>query len=155
VTLKFMELRVPPVLVVSVIALLMWLFSQFYYVVRIKFDHQLTIGVICGLFGVILILCGVVRFRKNNTTVNPMTPAQTSLLVTNGIYRFTRNPMYLGMLFVLIGWAMALFTFSSWLFIPVFIWYMNQFQIKPEEQMLRKQFGQTYEAYLARVRRWI
>ena len=84
-----------------------------------------------------------------------MKPEGTSSLVTSGIYRFTRNPMYVGLLFVLIAWAVFLST--PWLVIGpfVFVLYMNRFQIEPEERVLFRLFGTAFATYKGAVRRWL
>ena len=97
----------------------------------------------------------VLSFRRAHTTVNPMQPSSASSLVTSGIYRYTRNPMYLGMLFVLVGWALYLANVLVFLFLPAFILYMNRFQIEPEERAMTALFGQEFLEYASRVRRWI
>jgi protein-S-isoprenylcysteine O-methyltransferase Ste14 len=100
-------------------------------------------------------LAGVISFRRAKTTVNPMKPGTTSSLVTTGIYRITRNPMYVGVLFVLVAWAV--FLSSVWAFVGplVFVLYINRFQIAPEERVLSAMFGTAYSNYLAKVRRWL
>ncbi|HEV8366930.1 MAG TPA: isoprenylcysteine carboxylmethyltransferase family protein, partial [Pyrinomonadaceae bacterium] len=75
--------------------------------------------------------------------------------VSTGVYRFTRNPMYLGLLLTLLGWAAFLSNPASLLFVPIFVLYINRFQIKPEEQVLSSLFGAEYMAYKSRVRRWL
>ena len=105
--------------------------------------------------GVTIAAIAVAGFRKAQTTINPTTPEASSAIVSTGIYRVTRNPMYLGILVALIAWAVHLGNVVS-AFIPIaFIVYMNRFQIAPEERALRKRFGEPYEAYLRSVRRWL
>ena len=84
-----------------------------------------------------------------------MRPDSTSSLVVSGIYKYTRNPMYLGFLLVLLGWATFLSNITALALLPVFVVYMNRFQIGPEERALGSLFAQEYKAYHARVRRWI
>ncbi|MCE2573820.1 methyltransferase family protein [Motilimonas eburnea] len=107
------------------------------------------------LLGLIFGLSGVGLFRRFNTTVNPINPEQASTLVTSGIYRFSRNPMYLGLLFCLLAWASYLGALTAFLVAPLFVIYMNLFQIIPEEQVLTRLFGESYQAYCRRVRRWL
>jgi len=110
-----------------------------------------------GLFlaGSAVIAAGVLAFRAAQTTVDPTRPGNASAVVTSGIYRLTRNPMYLGMLLVLIGWAVFLSNLVAAAVTPLFILYMNRFQIAPEERFLHEKFGVPYEAYLRAVRRWL
>ncbi len=107
------------------------------------------------LLGVVVCLAGVLAFRIAQTTVDPMHPSAASSLVQGGIYRLTRNPMYLGFLLMLVGWALHVATLSALIVLPAFAMYMTVFQIQPEERALRARFGPTFDAYMARVRRWI
>jgi protein-S-isoprenylcysteine O-methyltransferase Ste14 len=97
----------------------------------------------------------LVRFRRAKTTVNPLKPEQASALVVGGIYRWTRNPMYLGMLLLLVGWAFILSSWAALAILPLFVIYLNRFQIGPEERALRARFGAEFDHYRERVRRWL
>ena len=105
--------------------------------------------------GGFIALLGVVAFSRAGTTVNPMKPGSSSSLVVTGIYSVTRNPMYLGVLLVLLAWAINLASALTVLFLPGFVWYMGRYQIEPEERALASLFGSAFTAYAARVRRWI
>lgn len=105
--------------------------------------------------GVAIALAGVVEFRRRRTTVNPHSPGNASAVVTGGIYRWTRNPMYLGILLVLAAWALYLGHAAAALALPAFVAYMNRFQIVPEERILTAKFGPDFARYLRSVRRWI
>ena len=96
-----------------------------------------------------------VSFRRAKTIVNPTKPDATSSLVVSGIYKYTRNPMYMGFVLVLLGWAAFLSNLSAMALVPVFIVYMNRFQIQPEERVLSSLFPHEYPAYRAKVRRWV
>lgn len=87
--------------------------------------------------------------------MNPLNPAAATTLVESGIYRYSRNPMYLGLLFVLLGWAAFLGNAFAVLILPGFVWYMNYFQIIPEEKALLERFGSAFSAYSKKVRRWL
>lgn len=117
---------------------------------------------VLGLLGLSLLVTGiaidlaaVANFIKRKTTVNPYTPHKSRQLVTSGLYRITRNPMYLGMLLSLTGVALYLGSLSGFVMLPIFIILMNEFQIKAEERVLAVLFGSEYREYCARVRRWI
>jgi protein-S-isoprenylcysteine O-methyltransferase Ste14 len=97
----------------------------------------------------------MVAFRRARTTISPVKASAASSLVTTGVYRFTRNPMYLGLLLTLLAWAAFLFNPVALLFVPIFVLYINRFQIKPEERTLSALFGGEYGAYQERVRRWL
>jgi protein-S-isoprenylcysteine O-methyltransferase Ste14 len=108
-----------------------------------------------GTIGVLLDATALVHFLQRRTTINPLKPASASTLVTGGIYRFTRNPMYLGLATLLLAWAIYLGSLAALAALPLFILYMNRFQIAPEERALEARFGAEYIAYRARVRRWL
>ena len=84
-----------------------------------------------------------------------MTPESSSALVSGGVYRFTRNPMYLAMLCVLIGWALVVSNVAALVMLPLFVAYLNRFQIRPEERALHARFGAEFERYRDSVRRWL
>jgi protein-S-isoprenylcysteine O-methyltransferase Ste14 len=105
--------------------------------------------------GVAIIVAGFLAFRQAKTTVNPLTPQATTAIVTSGIYRFSRNPMYLGFLVVLTGWAMYLSNLLAFAFLPLFVLYINRFQIVPEERALYAKFSHVFTAYKRSVRRWV
>ena len=99
-------------------------------------------------------LAGILTFRRMKTTVNPLTPEATTTMVTSGIYRFTRNPMYLGFLFGLAGWAIDLSNLLAFAFLPLFVWYMNRFQILPEDEPWPP-IPKAFTRYKRSVRRWL
>ena len=107
------------------------------------------------VIGIAIAGMGVFSFSRAKTTVNPMKPDSSSTLVVSGIYRLTRNPMYLGILLLLIGWGIFLSNALAFLVLPGFILYMNRFQIEPEERALTRLFGQAFVTYRSQVRRWI
>ena len=95
------------------------------------------------------------KFAKTKTTVDPTKPSKTSSLVISGIYRITRNPMYLGMLFLIISFTFYKLSLAGAIVIPFFIFYINKYQIEPEEYEMRKKFGENFEDYCKKVDRWI
>ncbi len=107
------------------------------------------------LAGLLTAAAGVFEFYRARTTVNPLTPDAASTLVADGVYQLTRNPMYLGFAFMLLGLAIALSNLPAALAVPAYVAYMNRLQILPEERAMRALFGSEFEAYAARVRRWL
>jgi protein-S-isoprenylcysteine O-methyltransferase Ste14 len=105
--------------------------------------------------GVAVAVAALMRFRQAGTSVDPMDLTKTSRLVTEGIFRVTRNPMYLGLSLLLSGWALWLGSASPWLVPPLFVIVVTIVQIIPEEQVLGRLFGEPYFAYQRRVARWI
>jgi len=154
-SMRFLELKVPPPIVALFMAGLSWLASRAAPTLRFVLPHRNAIVLASLVAGVCVSVLGVAGFRRARTTLNPLKPEKSSALVTSGIYRYTRNPMYLGLLLVLFGWAFFLSNALAFLFLPAFILYMNRFQIEPEERVLASVFGQEFTAYLSKVRRWL
>jgi len=152
--MRVLELKVPPAAVVLFMAALMWLVSWALPTFGFVFPARGLFAVSFAGAGVVTSSLGVVSFRRARTTVNPMRPDSSSSLVLSGVYTFTRNPMYLGFLLALLGWGTCLSNALAFLFLPAFIFYMNRFQIEPEERALASLFGREFVAYKSRVRRW-
>ena len=151
-----LELRVPPVLVVVACALIMWLIARALGPSPLRTDARLAVAATFALLGIALALAGIREFRAARTTVNPLQPEQATAMVTGGVYRRTRNPMYLGMLCLLAAWGACLGRLTPFAVgLPAFVLYMNRFQIGPEERALERGFGPAFRDYAARVRRWI
>ena len=153
--LHVFELKIPPAVLVAFTGALMWMASAATPATAFVIPGRSWGAAIVMLTGVIISGLGVAAFRRARTTVNPMKPGSASALVDGGIYRLTRNPMYLGFLVVLLGWAIFLSNIVAFLLLPAFVCYMNRFQIEPEEKALVALFGQTFIAYKTRVRRWL
>ena len=133
----------------------MWGLSLFTPVLDVSmFDRAMAALVVASIGGVFAIT-GVAGFRRAQTTLNPTKPQTTSSLVTAGIYQYTRNPMYVGLLFVIVGWAAFLSSLWALLGPLAFALYITRFQILPEERVLTSLFGAEYAAYQSRVRRWL
>jgi len=149
-----LELKVPPLALVFLFGAVMWLASA-YSAFALSLPWRATFALIVFIVGFAIVLAGVVAFRRAKTTVNPLTPEATTAMVISGIYRFTRNPMYLGFLLVLAGWAMYLSNLLALALLPLFVWYMNRFQIVPEERVLSAKFPDAFTVYKRSVRRWL
>ena len=150
-----LALKVPPVAQVIITAAAMYGVSKMVPALTFSLNGSTALAVGLGVMGMSLGVMGVTQFRKAQTTPNPQALEKVSSLVTSGIYRYSRNPMYLGLVLILLGWAFYLSHFLAFVLLPVFILYMTRFQIQPEEQMMARTFGKTYQAYLNKVRRWI
>ena len=150
-----LELKIPPVLITSLFALLMWLVSRLTPAIPISPELKITFLLLFTGLGAYVGLAAVASFRKANTTVNPLTPESISSLVVSGIFRLSRNPMYLALLLALTGWGLYLANLLSLLLTTGFIFYMNRFQIQPEERALEEIFGSEFNDYKKQVRRWI
>jgi protein-S-isoprenylcysteine O-methyltransferase Ste14 len=103
--------------------------------------------------GVLLAVSAAYLFRRAGTTPNPSKP--TSALVIRGPYRFTRNPMYVGMTTLYLGGTLLLNDPWPLAFLPGVIALLQSYVIGREEAYLERKFGDEYRAYKARVRRWI
>ncbi|MDN6860269.1 isoprenylcysteine carboxylmethyltransferase family protein [Pseudomonas sp. CAN2814] len=149
--MAWLEHRIPPPLVAFVTAVLMWLAVR-------PIDppgNRLWLALLVVLAGVAVCLAGVASFRRARTTVNPLKPESASSLVVAGIYRHTRNPMYLGFAIILLGWCVFLGSALAVIGVAAFVLYIGRFQIRPEERALRELFGAEFEAFCGRVRRWV
>jgi protein-S-isoprenylcysteine O-methyltransferase Ste14 len=150
-----LELKIPPPAVLILSGALMWLAA--WMVPKLGFllpGHSYVAGGI-ALVGAVVSFAGFATFRRAKTTVNPRKPETSSSLVISGIYRLTRNPMYLGLLLILLGWAAYLSNALAFALVPGFVLYINRYQVGPEERALASRFGPEFAAYKARVRRWI
>ena len=150
-----LQLRIPPLAVVALAGGLGWITARIVPGLSFEFSGRAEVAATLGLLGVACSVLGVAAFRLARTTVNPTTPDATTALVVSGIYRVTRNPMYLGFLLLLLAEMVWLANPVALLVAPAFVLYLNRFQIAPEEIALRSRFGAEFNAYAAQVRRWI
>ena len=150
-----LELKIPPLVVLLITALLMWLLARVTPQLIMLYSPRVAVALILASLGAAIIGAGVVEFIKSSTTVNPHAPETSARVVTTGIYRFTRNPMYAGMFLILLGWATYLANAAAATLPFVFAIYISRYQIHPEERILLARFGHEYEAYLGAVRRWV
>jgi protein-S-isoprenylcysteine O-methyltransferase Ste14 len=111
------------------------------------------VGLVPVVAGLVLGIAGDAQFKKRGTTVKPF--QRSSALVTDGVFRVSRHPMYLGMVCVLVGMGIGLSSLTPLLVIPAFAWWMNAAFVIPEERSMEEQFGDAYRAYRSRVRRWL
>jgi protein-S-isoprenylcysteine O-methyltransferase Ste14 len=149
--LKALETLIPPPLVTLIFAIGIYVMAQSPTPSKLR----TAIAIILAAIALVIVLAGVLAFFRARTTVNPMRPIRASSLVTSGIYRFTRNPMYLGDAILLSAWAIYLGDVFMLICLPLLMEYLNQFQIRPEERQLAEKFGSAYQDYCAKVRRWI
>ena len=150
-----LELKIIPVIQVAIAALIMFIIAK---ILPVSSGLLAVKWFIWGLFitvGLLFGLAGIISFRFAKTTVNPETPEKASTLVQTGIYKITRNPMYVGLVCLLIAWAALLGSVYSLSVIVIFVFYMSRFQILPEERALIEIFGDQYIDYCLKVRRWL
>ncbi|MFC6671154.1 methyltransferase family protein [Marinobacterium aestuariivivens] len=150
-----MERKIPPLILVLLWLLCMGVLSALLPSPSLVFEGHIGLAVLLGMAGFAVALTGVLHFRRAGTTLNPVAPEDASALVTSGIYRYSRNPMYLGFLLWLAAAAVWLAHLAAFALLPVFVLYLNRFQIEPEERALGRIFGESFADYCRRVRRWI
>ena len=153
--MKRLELKIPPVGVFLLCAVGMWIIPFQIPLIDFFFLYRLPFSLLLIMAGGIFAVAGIFAFLRGQTTLNPIKPEAASTIITHGIYRFSRNPMYVGLLFVLTAWAVWLNNLLAFLFLPAFVLYMNRFQILPEERALQYKFGSEFNAYMMSVRRWL
>lgn len=151
----WLEHRIPPPLVCAIAAAGMWAVARATPVIAIDSNVRWAIVAALGLFSLLVAGLGVAAFSRARTTIDPVQIEAASALVTGGIYRWTRNPMYVGLTALLLAWAVYLAAPLALLGPLAFALFIGRFQIIPEERMLRAKFGRAYEEYLGRVRRWL
>lgn len=145
----------PPLLMVALCIGAMWALVDMAPALSIGFSGQGLIGTFLVAAGLGVNINAMIAFAKADTTVNPVDPAKTSKLVTDGLFSQTRNPIYLAMAMVLLGVCVLFGNLVNLAVVAFFVWYITSFQITREEEALKKSFGREYEDYCKKVRRWI
>jgi len=147
--------RLPPALLLVIFAVIGWGLASVFPGLDYDGISGCVLGIICIGFGGILLAVSVGAFRVARTTVNPLAPEKAQTLVKVGLYRLSRNPMYLAMALALFGVAFLLANIASFAAPIVFVGLMTEFQIKPEERALKEKFGEEFITYCRQTRRWI
>ena len=147
--------KIPPPAVALALVAVMWGLAQPWPRVEVPAPWRIVLTVGIAIAGLAFAGAGTLAFRKAKTTVNPLHPDRASALVHTGVYRITRNPMYLGMALGLLSWAVYLAAPAALLGPVAFVAYITRFQIKPEEQALAARFGSEFAQYKGTVRRWL
>lgn len=150
-----LELKIPPPLVALILGVVMWGVSTLGPQLPVDPGLRRGLAVVLVLAALAFDLSGLLAFRSARTTIHPLRPERTTALVTGGVYRITRNPMYLGLTGLLLAWAVWLSALWPLAGVVCFVLYITRFQIRPEERILRAAFGDAYADYTARVRRWL
>lgn len=155
--MKWLKLRIPPPVWFLFCVIFMWLLAQGLpcHLPNYQYMAVVALSGVIGIIGIMIAILALAAIHKAKTTISPFQPENTRQIVDWGIYRYSRNPMYLALLLGLVIWALLLGSLFAWLVVPLFIWIMTYFQIYPEEQILSKKFGQVYVDYLSKVRRWL
>ncbi|WP_313603799.1 methyltransferase family protein [Comamonas jiangduensis] len=150
-----LEHKIPPPLVATACALLMWGIAQYSLILALAAPLRWGVALLVLLTGAAFCVAGVWSFRQAHTTVNPLKPDAASSLVRTGVYRYSRNPMYVGFALLLLAWACYLAAPWALLGVLAFVLYIQHFQIAPEERALAQIFGDEFQRYRAQVRRWL
>jgi len=152
--MEALENKVPPPVLALVFALLLWWLAASSAILEIHWAIRIVLCLATFSAGLFCCIAGIVSFNRAKTTVNPLKPELASSLVRSGIYRYSRNPMYLGFALALLSLSIYLSSPLSLLAVAGFILTLNTIQIKPEERALMSIFGDDYRAYQREVRRW-
>lgn len=152
--MNWLELKIPP-LIVALLCMGLIVLGRFQQWAIFRAPHQLDGWVVTPVaMGIVIALWALAAFRQANTTFNPHSPHRSSALVTTGIFQISRNPMYVGILLVLLGLVMHQGSLFGIFVVILFMVYINRFQIVPEERIMLDKFGVDYQEYKMRVRRW-
>lgn len=153
--MRFLELKIPPPIVALLIGLGMWGLAQWPPYWSMDTIWRYLLSALVAAVGIAIAASGVITCLRAKTTISPFSPNKTTSLITTGIFQWTRNPMYLGVLLLLCALAVLLQSVWALLGPVVFFLWVYFLQILPEERILSKMFGETYQSYCSRVRRWI
>jgi len=150
-----LNLKIPPPVIMVICMALAWVVARSTPGFTYLLPARITITMILVLAGLSLALSGFFAFRKAKTTLNPHTPEKSTSIVRSGPYGFSRNPMYLGLAFTLLGFCAYFANPLTFVAVVAFVAYITRFQIMPEERVLLEMFGESYAQYTRSVRRWI
>ena len=148
-----MSNKIPPPIVTLFFGLCIYLSRS--YFPDFSFSILNSLSTISFVLGITVFATAVSSFKRQNTTVNPISIEKASSLVVNGVFKYSRNPMYLGMLFILLGLTFKFNLIGGLLFTSLFMIFISIFQIKPEEAAMEKLFDQEWKDYIKNVRRWL
>ncbi len=149
-----MKNKIPPPVLLLLSGAAMWFVAHSEFAFAVSIPFLFIPAIVLAAIGAVISVRAVRQFKSVDTTINPLKPDTASSLVHTGIFSVSRNPMYVGLLFVLSGWAVWLGSLSNIAVLLAFMLFITELQIKPEEAALRKLFGEGYVAYCERVRRW-
>jgi len=153
--MQSLENRIPPPIVAALFALAMWGITSYLPAIESHAVVRVSLSLAFLAPGALFCIAGIVSFRMAKTTVNPLEPGTATSLVSSGVYKVSRNPMYLGFALVLVAWAAYLSSLWAGIGVLGFVVYMNRFQIMPEERALTGIFGSEFTRYQSKVRRWL
>ena len=152
---SILDTAIPPPVVMLLVGAAMWAVAHGLPGIAYALPLRTPLAILIGVAGLLCNLLPKLRFGRAGTTVNPMRPESTRHLVVDGLHRYSRNPMYLGQLLLLVAWGIFLANGPAMMLPLLFALYITRFQIVPEEHTLAVVFGDAYAAYRGRVRRWL
>lgn len=153
--MQAIELKIPPAAQFLIVMAGMWLAAKYVPALSVDIPGRKVFVALLFCLGGIVAVPAIAAFRAAGTTVDPRDPGKATRLVVRGVYRHSRNPMYLGLLCLLGAWGFYLGNLLAFAGLPLFVVAMNRLQIRPEEAAMRAQFGDEYRLYSEKVRRWI
>jgi len=150
-----MELKIPPVGIFLLFGLSMWLITRGTANHDFNMAFRMTLIFMALFASAVYGIGGIMTFKRAGTSVHPLEPERSSILVTHGVFRLSRNPMYLALLLTLLAWGLYLSNLYALAICVLFVPYMNRFQIRPEERAMEKLFGESFADYRRSTRRWL
>ena len=150
-----LENKIPPPIITAIFALIMWLLSNLVTLITINAELQMAAVAFVVIVAALFLISAVVSFHLAKTTVNPLQPESASLLVVSGVFKISRNPMYVGFTLLLLAWNIYLSAPVLLIMVLLFTAIITRFQIIPEERAMLKLFGDQFTAYQQSVRRWL
>ena len=146
-------IKIPPPILVLILVISNYFSQNLIGIIYLPYKH--TISILTFLVGTLILINPLIKFIKSKTTVNPVKFENVKKLVTSGIYKYSRNPMYLGMILIIISTSIFYLNYYSMVTPFIFYFWINRFQIKREEIFLKEKFGNEYLLYISKSRRWI
>ena len=153
--MRWLETKIPPPVVMALLGTAAFGVAHLLPALSFELPLRKFAAVAVAFVGLVLNIVPKLAFQRAGTTVNPLRPALVTSLVTSGIYRYTRNPMYLGQSVILLSWALYLLNVAALLVVPAFMLYITRFQIRPEERYLSARFPDAYAAFCRQASRWL
>lgn len=150
-----MELKIPPPIVAAIFALTMWGVATTATFAALTIELSWVVSLVLLVIALTIDLLALMSFQMAKTTINPMQPHKASQLVVVGVYKFTRNPMYLGLGIIMLAIVIWFSNLINIALLFTFVWYITRYQIIPEERVLVELFGDDFKDYQANVRRWL
>jgi len=148
-----MNNKIPPPIVTLFFGLCIYLSKSFFP--EFSFSILSSLSIISFIVGISVLVTAIISFKNHETTINPISIEKASSLVVTGVFKYSRNPMYLGMFLILLSISFKFNLIGGIVLTMLFAGYITKFQIIPEEIVMNKLFGDEFEKYKNKTRRWI